>query len=256
MIMAAIDTRIESRPEGDVAWVTIQNQEKANCLTSNLIGQLMAAFQALAAQPGLRLAVLTGVGDRSFIAGANLAELADFDEQGARTYITALQHAIQAIRDLPVPVIARVNGACIGAGLEVAIGCDIRIASNNANFGMPEVMFDLPSVIEAALLPRMIGWGRTAWLLYRGDVIDAETALDWGLVESVVPLKDLDAAVAETVQTILANGSTGIRVQKALMRQWERSGLDDGVRAGIDAFAQSYRDGDPRARVSAFRTKK
>jgi enoyl-CoA hydratase/carnithine racemase len=120
---------------------------------------------------------------------------------------------------------------------------------------MPEVAFDLPSVIEAALLPRMIGWGRTAWLLYRGDVIDAETALEWGLVESVVPLEGLDAAVAETVETICGNGPTGIRVQKALMRQWERRWIDDGVRAGIGSFAQAYRDGDPGTRVSAFRNK-
>ncbi|MBT5665054.1 MAG: enoyl-CoA hydratase [Rhodospirillaceae bacterium] len=254
--MAEIETRIETGPEGDVAWVTIQNKEKANCLTSDLVAQLESTFRTLAGHSALRLAVLTGAGDRSFVAGANLAELEGFDEQGARSYITALQRAIQAIRDLPVPVVARVNGACMGAGLEVAIGCDIRIASDNARFAMPEVLFDIPSVIEAALLPRLIGWGRTAWMLYRGDAIDAKTALDWGLVESVVSLEELDAAGAETVQTILANGPTGVRVQKALMRQWERCGLDDGVMAGIDALAQSYRDGEPGARVSAFRNKK
>ena len=253
--MAKIDVRIDAGVEGDVAWVTIANQAKANCLSSELIAELEITFCDLAKQPELRLAVLTGAGDRSFIAGANLVELEGFDEHSARTYITALQRAIQAIRDLPVPVVARVNGACIGAGLEVAIGCDIRISSSNAVFGMPEVAFDLPSVIEAALLPRMIGWGRTAWLLYRGDVIDAETALEWGLVESVVPLEGLDAAVAETVETICGNGPTGIRVQKALMRQWERRGIDGGVRAGIGSFAQAYRNGDPGTRVSAFRNK-
>jgi enoyl-CoA hydratase len=254
--MANIDARVESSAEGEVAWVTIQNQAKANCLSSDLIAELESTFRDLAERPALQLVVLTGAGDRSFIAGANLVELEGFDEHSGRAYITALQCAIQAIRDVPVPVVARVNGACIGAGLEVAIGCDIRIASNNAVFGMPEVAFDLPSVIEAALLPRLIGWGRTAWLLYRGDVIDADTALDWGLVESVVPLENLDAAVAETVATIRANGPTGLRVQKALMRQWERSGLDEGVAAGIDSFAQAYRNGDPNARVSAFRNKK
>ena len=239
--MAKIDVRIDAGVEGDVAWVTIANQAKANCLSSELIAELEITFRDLAKQPELRLAVLTGAGDRSFIAGANLMELEGFDEHSARTYITALQRAIQAIRDLPVPVVARVNGACIGAGLEVAIGCDIRISSSNAVFGMPEVAFDLPSVIEAALLPRMIGWGRTA--------------REWGLVEAVVPLEGLDAAVAETVETICGNGPIGIRVQKALMRQWERRGIDDGVRAGIGSFAQAYRDGDPGTRVSAFRNK-
>ncbi|MBL4721606.1 MAG: enoyl-CoA hydratase/isomerase family protein, partial [Alphaproteobacteria bacterium] len=175
--MANIETRIENRDSGAIAWVTIQNQEKANCLTSALVAELESAFRDLAKNDDLRLAVLTGAGERSFIAGANLAELESFDEDSARAYIAGLQRAIQAIRDLPVPVVARINGARMGAGLEVAIGCDIRIASDNARFAMPEVLFDIPSVIEAALLPRLIGWGRTAWFLYRGDAIDAATAL-------------------------------------------------------------------------------
>jgi enoyl-CoA hydratase len=254
--MADIETRLENRTDGIVAWVTIRNQEKANCLTSALVAELEATFRDLANNDDVRVAVLTGAGERSFVAGANLAELESFDEDSARTYISGLQRAIQAIRDLPFPVIARVNGACMGAGLEVAIGCDIRIASNNARFAMPEVLFDIPSVIEAALLPRLIGWGRTAWFLYRGDAIDAITARDWGLVESVCASADLDSTIAETVDTLVANGPTGMRLQKALMRQWESSGLDDGVKAGVDALAHAFRDGDPGARISAFRNKK
>ena len=254
--MANIETRIEIRDSGAIAWVTIQNQEKANCLTSALVAELESTFHDLAKNDGLRLAVLTGAGERSFIAGANLAELESFVEDSARAYIAGLQRAIQAIRDLPVPVVARINGACMGAGLEVAIGCDIRIASDNARFAMPEVLFDIPSVIEAALLPRLIGWGRTAWFLYRGDAIDAATALKWGLVESVCSPAELDAAVAETVDTMVANGPTGMRLQKALMRQWETSSLDDGVMAGVDSLAHAYKDGEPGARISTFRNKK
>ena len=250
--MARIAVDIETRPEGNLAWVTIENIAKANCLTSALVDELETTFRELAADDDLRLAVLTGEGPRSFIAGANLQELRAFDEDNARVYITGLQRANRAIRDLPVPVLARINGACMGAGLEVAVSCDIRIAADNARFAMPEVLFDLPSVVEAALFPRLIGWGRTCWLLYRGDAIDAATALDWGLVEKSVPAADLDAAVDETVDRIMANGPVGTRLQKRLMRDWESRSLDDGIRAGIEALAEAYRDGDPPARMAAF----
>jgi enoyl-CoA hydratase/carnithine racemase len=247
-----IAVEIETRPEGHLATVTIMNAAKANCLTSGLIAELEQVFRDLAADDDLRLAVLTGEGERSFIAGANLQELRNFDAKTARAYITGLQNANQAIRELPVPVIARVNGACMGAGLEVAAACDIRIAGDNARFAMPEVLFDLPSVIEAALFPRLIGWGRTCWLLYRGDAIDAETALSWGLVEHVAPDGGLDAAVAETVDKIMANGPVGIRLQKKLMRDWERLSLDDGVRAGIQSLSDAIRDGEPAPRLAKF----
>jgi enoyl-CoA hydratase len=250
--MARVAVELETRAEGRIARVTLENAGKANCLTSALVGELERVFRDLAGDDELRVAVMTGEGPRSFMAGANLQELRHFDEGTARTYITALTNANRAIRDLPVPVIARVNGACMGAGLEVAVSCDIRIASDNARFAMPEVLFDLPSVVEAALLPRLIGWGRTCWFLYRGDAIDAATALQWGMVESVVPAAELDAAVAETVDRFMANGPVGMRQQKKLMRAWEHLPLEDGILAGIDSLIEAFRDGTPGARMSKF----
>ena len=252
MTTGKITTEIEERPQGRVAWVTVDNAGRANCLSIHLVEGLHDAFRDLAGDDGLRLAVLTGAGERSFMAGADLKQLRDFEPATARAYITKLTQANTAIRDLPVPVIARINGACFGAGLEVAASCDIRIASDNARLGMPEVLFDLPSVVEAALFARLIGWGRTAWLLYRGDAIDAATAADWGLVEKVVPLAELDAAVEETVATIAANGPAGIRLQKKLMRDWERLGIEDGIRAGVDALASAFEIGAPGKRIKAY----
>jgi len=254
--MARIAVDVETRAEGRVAWVMIENVAKANCLTSSLVGELEGVFRELAGDDDLRLAVLTGAGPRAFIAGADLHELRAFDPESARVYITGLHRAGQAIRDLPVPVVARINGACLGAGLELAACCDIRIAAASARFAMPEVQFDIPSVVEAALLPRLIGWGKTSWLLFRGDAIDAATALSWGLVEKVVPAQELDDAVAETVERMMANGPTGMRLQKQLMRAWESLPLDQGIQAGIDALAEAYRDGGAAARIAAFLDKR
>ena len=250
-----VATTFEVRNGGRIARVTLDNARRANCLSQALVEQVEEVFRVLAGDDDLRLAVLTGAGDRAFMAGADLNELGEADPVAARGYISALQAAHQAIRDLPVPVIARINGACMGAGLEMAASCDIRIAADHARFSMPEVMIDLPSVIEAALFPRLIGWGRTAWLVYRGDAIDAATALDWGLVEKSIPADTLDDTVNELIGVICANGATGIRLQKSLMRDWERLPLDDAIHAGIGALEQAYRDGDPRGAIARYREK-
>ncbi len=252
MSAPAVTTRIERRPGGPVAHVVVENAARANCLSTSLVEGLRDAFRGLAGDESLRLAVLTGAGERAFVGGADLRELGAFDPEAARAYISLLSEANAAIRDLPVPVIARVNGACLGAGLEVAAACDLRIAAEHAVFGMPEVRFDIPSVVEAALLPRLVGWGRAAWLLYRGDAVDAATALAWGLVEKVVPAARLDAAVEECVEAILANGATGVRLQKALMRKWERLPLEEAIAAGIDSLAAAYREGRPERAIRAY----
>src|SRR6185503_218248 len=113
-----------------------------------------------------RVVVLTGAGERAFIGGADINEMAELDEESARVFISQLHEACAALRNLPVPVIARISGYCLGAGLEIAASCDLRVAADHSTFGMPEVRVGIPSVIEAALLPRLIGWGMAARLIY------------------------------------------------------------------------------------------
>jgi enoyl-CoA hydratase len=163
-----------------------------------------------------------------------------------------LHHAIAAIRDLPVPVIARINGYCLGAGLELAAACDLRLASENAVFGMPEVKVGMPSVIEAALLPRLIGWGQTGRLLLLGENIDAAEALKIGLVEKVVAPAALDRAVEAWLDAILAAGPKAVRIQKALMREWERLPLDAAIEAGITSFRAGFSGDEPRRMLTSF----
>ena len=249
---AAVLVRREERPEGAVAVVTVDNRRRLNCLSSPLILGLAEAFARLGEDAALRAVVLTGAGDRAFIGGADLNELAGLNPDSARLFITRLHQACRAIRDCPVPVIGRVGGFCLGAGLELAASCDFRAAADEARFGMPEVAMGIPSVIEAALLPGLIGWGRTREMLITGAVISAAEALAMGLVQKVAPAADLDAAVETWLAAICRAQPRAVRAQKALMNRWQRVSVEEAILAGIDALSEAYKTDEPRAAIAAF----
>ena len=234
-----------------VTTISINNPARLNSLGTPQITAFIAAVEAQKDDPDLRALVVTGEGDRSFIGGANLFELGALTPPKARDLLTLIHRMCKVLRDLPVPVIARVNGFCLGAGLEVMAACDMHIAGDNAVFGMPEVKIGLPSVVEAALLPQLIGWGRTKVLLYTGDNIDARTALEWGLVEKVVPAAELDAALAVWTHAIVESGPRAIRLQKELIREWEAMPVNDAIEAGIRCMYRAYQTEEPTRMVNA-----
>lgn len=247
-----IGLRTQSHAGGKVAHVTIENERKLNTMNTELMDEFIATVRTLSTDEDLRAVVLTGAGSKAFVGGANIHEMATLDSAGARAFITRVHGCCLAMRDLPVPSIARVNGYCLGAGLELAASCDLRIAADNAVFGMPEVKVGVPSVVEAALLPRLIGWGRTAQMLLVADNIDARTAYEWRFVEAVVPAAELDQAIDSWLHSILEAGPKAIRLQKMLMRRWEQLPLDQAVRSGIDAFAQSMESDEPKELMGNF----
>ena len=186
--------------------------------------------------------------------------MASFDSaEPARAFITRIHEACDALRALPVPVIARVNGFCVGAGLEIMTVCDLRIATKGSVFAMPEVKVGIPSVVEAAVLPGQIGWGRTRRFLYLAENIGSEEAERWGLLERVVEdEKELDSAVEDWVEKLVEMGPKAIRSQKVLMQRWENGTLEEGIQAGIDAFAEAYEDGgkEPKEMMGRFLNRK
>lgn len=245
--------RIEDRQErGRVAYLTVDYAEKINVLNTSLLISLQERLDSLSKEDSLRAVVVTGAGDRAFIGGADINEMAGLDGPSARQFITRIHGVCAALRALPVPVVARIGGYCLGAGLEVAAACDLRIAADTAIFGMPEVLVGVPSVIEAALLPGLIGWGKTRRLLLTGESIDAEKALQWGFLEEVVPKKGLDEAVEACIGSILSAGPEAVRRQKSLMRAWETATLDEAIAAGIDAFEESFDTEEPARYMKAF----
>ena len=250
--MADAPVRVERR--GGVVWCTL-DRPPLNLFDTAVIAALRDAFDDLARDRDVRAAVLTGAG-RAFTAGMNVHVLRDLDPGTARRLIVALCGAIESVHRAPFPVIAAVNGPCLGAGFELALACDLRIAAREATFGLPEVRVGVPSVIQAALLPVLIAPGRAAELLLLGGTVDAATALEWGLVNRVVE----GAGLAEAIEALLAGlracGPEAVRLQKQLIIRWRESGLGAAVRAGIDAFAAAYSTGEPREGAAAFLEKR
>ena len=246
------DIRIAVDGRG-VAEIVIDHATRLNTLNAALMGDLIDAVQALGTHPDLRVAVLRGAGERAFIGGADIDEMAALDPPAARDFITRVHRCCDVFRRLPVPVIARLAGFTLGAGLEVAAACDLRIAAANAHFAMPEVLIGIPSVVEAALLPGLIGQGRANRLLLTGETIDAATAAAWGLVEEVAAPEALDGAVAALVDKLLAAGPGAVRAQKALLADWQARGVEAGIAASIDIFAASFTTPEPGHMMAAFR---
>ena len=245
----------------NVATLTVSNPGKLNIVNCPLLEQMIETCQELSKDDKLRAVILTGAPTASgkaasFIGGADIKEMSSMSSYDqAKNFITTVHHACKALRDIPVPVIARINGFSLGAGLEIMAACDLRIATKTSTFGMPEVKIGLPSVVEAALLPGLIGMGRTRRLLYLAENISSPMAEDWGLVEKVVSDEaELDRAVDEWVGMIVSMGPKCIRSQKRLMQSWENSTVDEGIQAGVEALAEAFEDGgkEPKELMGRF----
>jgi enoyl-CoA hydratase len=235
-----------------VVRLTICNAGSLNILGSAVIKAVCEGLKKLAADPRIRALIIAGQSEKSMIGGADIKELAKLDQISAEKFIMGLRDLCEELRTFPCPVIARMPGWCLGGGLEVAAACDFRIAAHDAKFGMPEVKVGIPSVIHAALLPRLIGWGRARWLVMTAEIIDAPTALAWGLVDVVARQGELDAEVEKTVIALLGCGEQALRTQKALLRQWEELPLAESVNLSIGIFGQCFLTEEPRRMMQAF----
>ena len=234
---------MEFQRDGGVARIFLNRPQKVNALDSATLDALVAAFARV--DDTIRVVVLGGHGN-AFCGGADVNELRSLNPESAREFIGRVHRACDAVRKLPVPVLARLHGAVIGAGLELAAACDLRVAARGTRFAMPEVRLGIPSVVEAALLPRLMGSGRAAWLVLTGEPIDAERAYEWGLVEALA--EDLDRAVSQVVDSLLAGDPAALRTQKELLQIWEEQPLAASVAASIERFAHAYTIGRAKAR--------
>ena len=248
-----VDVRFEDRgAAGTVARVSLAFAGSLNIAGTAQIAEMNRALLTLRGDDRLRVVVLQSATDKAFIGGADIHEMAQLDPHAAKVFISRLHEVCHGIRTLPVPVIAAISGYCLGGGLEVAVSCDMRVAAEGSVFGMPEVRVGIPSVIEAALLPQLIGWGKTRELLYTGRLLDHDEAMRIGLVERVVPAEELGVAVEEWVNGIVEAGPKAIELQKALIREWETASPDRGAELGIHTFEKAYLSDEPRRYMEAW----
>ncbi len=245
--------RFEDRGEaGRIARITFDNPTKRNALGlagKELFTEIMTALRH---DDSLRAVVITGAGDKAFVSGTDLGEMAGFDLAAAEASATKTHRACDAVRTCPVPVIARINGDCFGSGMELAACADLRIGADHARFGMPETRFGIPSGMEASVLPKLIGWGKAVELVLTGDHIDAHEAYRIGYLQRLLPYGEIDAGVEQWIGSLIACGPRALRIQKRLLVDWDRMSTTDAARAGIQAYVDAYRTDEPRRLMSAF----
>jgi enoyl-CoA hydratase len=221
--------------------------DKRNALNRTLLRAATAAVREASALADLRALVVRGAGP-VFMAGADIDEMRQLKTPAQATAFIGELHALcQALRDVPVPTIALIQGAALGGGLEVAAACDLRIGTADSRYGMPEVRVGLPSVIEAALLQRLIGWGRAADLVLFGHTVAASEALSWGLLNAVVEANALDDALRAKLVELQRCDPMAVRKQKELMRVWERGDLAASIDHSVAVFGSVFENGAPRA---------
>ena len=249
---------VEVQRDRGVARLTLHGAKSVNIMGSALVRALVQALEALRRDPALRLVVVSGPRGGSFQGGVDIAEMAAFDADAARDFITLLHQACHGFRALPVPSIACIEGYCLGGGMELAAACDLRLGESGSRYGMPEVQVGLPSVIEARLLPTLIGWGKTRELLYRGHLIEAAEAHRIGFLQAVAPRDALESVLQEWTEDILRAEPSAIRNQKRLIENWLETAPAVGIQASIDAFAASFHTRAPNERLAQFlhRTRK
>jgi enoyl-CoA hydratase len=239
-----------------IAIITINRPEKRNALNIKTREEGAAALEELANDDSVRVVVFTGAGDKAFIAGADIAEFSGRTPITQRSVMLG-RSLFTAIDVFPKPVIAMINGYCLGGGNELAMACDIRIASETASFGQPEINLGIiPGGGGTQRLPRLVGEGKAMELILTGDIIDALTAARLGLVNMVVPATDLEAKTMEIANRIADKSPIALRLAKEAVKIASRSNLDEGLRREVDLFALCFSSEDKDEGVNAFLQKR
>ena len=241
---------------GRVGVITINRPDKRNALNIKTREEGAALLDRLRADETVGVVVITGAGDKAFIAGADIAEFAGRTAMMQRDVMTA-RSLFTAIDTFPKPIIAMVNGYCLGGGCELALACDMRIASETASFGQPEINLGIiPGGGGTQRLTRLVGEGKSMEMILTGEIIDAKTAFSIGLVNHVVPAAELEAKTMEIANRMAEKSPIALSLAKESVKLASRSNLDEGLRREVDLFALCFSTADKDEGVSAFLEKR
>src|SRR4051812_302888 len=253
--MSSYETiKVENR--GAIVVLTINRPDKLNALNKQVHAEAVAALDELRRDDSVRVLVITGSGEKSFVAGADIAE---FQNETPVTQRDSFHDKtlFNSIDTFPKPVIAMVNGFCLGGGNELALACDLRICSENARFSQPEINLGLiPGGGGTQRLTRLIGEGRSMEIMLTGETIDAQTAYNYGLVNHVYPAAELEAKTMELANKIAEKAPIALQLAKEAVKFASRSNLDEGLRREVDLFALCFSTEDKQEGVSAFLEKR
>jgi enoyl-CoA hydratase len=240
-----------------IATITFNRPKTLNALNQALLAELSKALDAIAVDASIRVLILTGAGEKAFVAGADIGELATFSTLQAKNFSKAGHTVIAKLQDLPIAVIAAVNGFALGGGSEIALACDFIYAADTAKFGLPEITLGLiPGFGGTQRLPRLIGANRAKELIFTGKMITAAEAAQVGLVNKVMPAAALMEEVLKTAKDIAAKGKVSLRAAKQAVNQGLNVDLASGCHIEVDAFAIVLSSPDAKEGTAAFLEKR
>jgi len=243
--------------EGPVAELVVNRPQSLNALNADVLSSLTAILQRLAKRSDLRVVIITGAGEKAFVAGADIASMAQLGPRPIADYIELGQRAMRALEELPVPVIAAVNGFALGGGLELALSCDLIVAATSAKLGQPEVNLGIiPGFGGTQRLIQRAGIGVARRLTYTGEIISAEEGLRLGVVDRVVELSELLTVCREMAKLIAAKGPLAVRKAKEVLRRSQDDLLLSGLRHEVQGFLQLFDTADREEGMAAFLQKR
>ena len=246
------DVLLIEKLDGHIAKLTINRPDKLNALNGDIRRALLAALSELATDDGVRVVVLTGAGEKAFIAGADISEFKDARPVDQYRSMAA-SNTFSAVEQFPKPVIAMINGFCLGGGCELAMACDMRIAATTARIGQPEINLGLiPGGGGTQRLPRLVGEGWAMRLIMSGEMISGEKAAEIGLVEAAVPLEELETTTMELAANIGTRSPIALQAAKEAVLASRRMPLDEGLKFERGWFSLLFSTDDMAEGVDAF----
>ncbi|MDY6790564.1 MAG: enoyl-CoA hydratase-related protein [Thermodesulfobacteriota bacterium] len=252
----AYENIIFSTDEG-IATITFNRPKALNALNNELLGEFSLALDDISQNEDIRVLILTGAGEKAFVAGADISELSTYNTLEAKIFSQKGHQIIDRLQELAIPVIAAVNGFALGGGSEVALACDFIYASENAMFGLPEITLGIiPGFGGTQRLPRLIGKNMAKEMIFTGKMIKADEAYRIGLANKVCPPESLMDEVLKTANTIASRGKVSLRGAKHAVNIGMNSDLATGCRVEIDAFALCFASADAKEGTSAFLEKR
>ena len=239
--------------ENGIATITINRPKALNALNLDTVTELKDAIEKIAVDKAVKVVVITGAGEKSFVAGADIKEMATKTPAEGREWGQFGQNVFTEIENMPQPVIAAINGFCLGGGCELSCACDIRYASENAKFGQPEVGLGItPGFGGTQRLTRVVGRGQAKELIYTGGMIGAEDAKAIGLVNKVVPQEELMPAVLKLAGKIANNAPVAVQLSKAAINRGINCDVVTGIAYEAEVFGLCFSTNDQKEGMAAF----